>query len=124
MCIRDRSSIEEVYEDSEKEFEEIGRAGNGLLAGLCEGLMEPEEGTVTVWNTGGMAQSGEAVLEDGQRIWAEDVPPWGWKKFALSQAVSYTHLDVYKRQRELCSARPCLRNLKKSPIRFWRADRA
>lgn len=79
------SSIEEVYEDSEKEFREIGRVGNRLLAGLCEGLMAPEEGTVTVWNPGGMAQSGEAVLEDGRRIWAEDVPPWGWKKFALSQ---------------------------------------
>lgn len=72
------SSIEEVYEDSDKQFAEIFEQGNARMDNALTNLAQnvAQKG-IFVYNPSGVKQSGLAVYE-GKQYFVKDVPAYGW----------------------------------------------
>lgn len=72
------SSIEEVYNESDKQYAEIQKAGNEIVSGTLETLSKGLKKGVAVYNPNGFVTDG-FVQFDGKTAYVENVPAAGWK---------------------------------------------
>lgn len=74
------SSIYQVYEESTRQYEAIGKMGNGLLDAAKADLAAniKTDGGIAVFNPLSFTNSG-VVDVDGEKIYVTDIPAKGWK---------------------------------------------
>ncbi len=74
------SSIYQVYEESTKQYEAIGKVGRELLDGAKAQLAAniKTEGGIAVFNPLSFENSGVVEL-DGEKLYVENIPAKGWK---------------------------------------------
>lgn len=81
------SSINEVYVDSHKQYEEIGEIGNSIIDDTTKAIAENVNGEYVVFNPHSFVNSG-AVEVDGKYYFVKDVPAKGYKAVELVDEVS------------------------------------
>lgn len=81
------SSINEVYIDSHKQYEEIGEVGSSIIDGTTKVVAENVNGEYVVFNPHSFVNSG-AVEVDGKYYYVKDVPAKGYKAVTLIDEVS------------------------------------
>lgn len=74
------SSIYQVYEESTKQYEAIGKVGNELLDAAKAEIAAniKTDGGIAVFNPNSFTNSG-VVDVDGEKIYVENIPAKGWK---------------------------------------------
>lgn len=74
------SSIEAVYKESDRQYaalmEEVGDIKQSKLKDIAQNVSKKG---IFVYNPNSFTASGYAKTENGERIFAENIPPFGWK---------------------------------------------
>lgn len=83
------SSIKQVYEDSDRQYTQIEENGREIVEGAIRKISSEvdSDGGVFVFNPLPFENSGIVEL-DGKKVYAENIPPHGYKVTAVKEACS------------------------------------